>query len=84
MGDPGRRRFLNAMSEPSQSIAGGLLTLLLASLLVANLRSLDEEAGELLGKGFLDTTRIASSDPEMWADICVNNSYGAARSCTTC
>ena len=46
---------------------------IVASLLVANLRSLDEEAGELLGKGFLDTTRIASSDPEMWTDICVNN-----------
>ena len=28
---------------------------------------------KLMGKGFLDTTRIASSDPEMWADICMNN-----------
>ena len=27
----------------------------------------------LVGKGFLDTTRIASSDPEMWADICMSN-----------
>jgi prephenate dehydrogenase len=45
-----------------------------ASLLVANLRVLDEEnKGGLLGKGFLDATRIASSDSEMWADICVSN-----------
>jgi prephenate dehydrogenase len=27
----------------------------------------------LLGKGFLDTTRIASSDPEMWTEICISN-----------
>jgi prephenate dehydrogenase len=46
---------------------------IVASLLVANLRALDEETGDLLGKGFLDTTRIASSDPEMWADICASN-----------
>lgn len=46
---------------------------IVASMLVANLRSLDDEATELVGKGFLDTTRIASSDPEMWADICASN-----------
>jgi prephenate dehydrogenase len=44
-----------------------------AALLVANLRSLDEDQGELIGNGFLDTTRIASSDPEMWTDICMSN-----------
>jgi prephenate dehydrogenase len=44
-----------------------------ASLLVANLRALDGDKSGLLGKGFLDTTRIASSDPEMWAEICVSN-----------
>jgi prephenate dehydrogenase len=26
-----------------------------------------------VGKGFLDTTRIAASDPEMWTEICLNN-----------
>lgn len=44
-----------------------------ASLLVANLRALDGDKGELMGKGFLDTTRVASSDPEMWAEICISN-----------
>ncbi|MBI5574533.1 MAG: prephenate dehydrogenase [Elusimicrobia bacterium] len=28
---------------------------------------------EFVGNGFKDTTRIASSDPEMWADIIFNN-----------
>jgi len=46
---------------------------ILASLLIANLRALDEEHTEVVGTGFLDTTRIASSDPEMWADICMSN-----------
>jgi prephenate dehydrogenase len=44
-----------------------------ASLLVANLRALDEDTSELLGRGFLDTTRIAASDPEMWTEICISN-----------
>jgi prephenate dehydrogenase len=46
---------------------------IVAALLVAGLRTLREEHAGLVGKGFLDTTRIASSDPEMWADICMNN-----------
>lgn len=44
-----------------------------AAMLVACLRSLPIDSMGLMGKGFLDTTRIASSDPEMWADICVDN-----------
>ncbi|MBI5115509.1 prephenate dehydrogenase/arogenate dehydrogenase family protein [Candidatus Poribacteria bacterium] len=46
---------------------------IVAALLVAGLRALPEEYSKLVGKGFLDTTRIASSDPEMWADICISN-----------
>ena len=46
---------------------------IVAALLVAGLRVLEEERIGLVGKGFLDTTRIASSDPEMWADICMSN-----------
>ncbi|GAB4331815.1 MAG: prephenate dehydrogenase/arogenate dehydrogenase family protein [Candidatus Abyssubacteria bacterium] len=44
-----------------------------AALLVAGLRTLENDVTRFVGKGFLDTTRIASSDPEMWADICMNN-----------
>jgi prephenate dehydrogenase len=44
-----------------------------AAMLVAGLRGLPEEYSGLVGKGFIDVTRIASSDPEMWTDICTNN-----------
>lgn len=44
-----------------------------AALLVSCLRTLPADEMGLMGKGFLDTTRIASSDPEMWADICMDN-----------
>jgi len=30
-------------------------------------------SGGFSGKGFLDTTRIASSHPELWRDICILN-----------
>lgn len=46
---------------------------IVASLLVAGLRMLEPDPGTLVGKGFLDTTRVAASDPEMWANICTNN-----------
>ncbi|RJP74615.1 MAG: prephenate dehydrogenase/arogenate dehydrogenase family protein [Candidatus Abyssobacteria bacterium SURF_17] len=47
---------------------------IMAALLVSGLNALDKGCNHLVGKGFLDTTRIASSDPEMWADICLANS----------
>ncbi|MEW6558131.1 MAG: prephenate dehydrogenase/arogenate dehydrogenase family protein [Elusimicrobiota bacterium] len=34
---------------------------------------------ELVGNGFRDTTRIASSDPEMWADIIFHNRTNVRR-----
>lgn len=39
---------------------------------------LPEDARELVGSGWLDTTRIASGDPEMWVSICLANRYAIA------
>ena len=44
-----------------------------ASLVAAQLRSLDEQALGLAGQGVRDVTRIAASDPRLWTQIIAGN-----------
>nr|VEG53916.1 Arogenate dehydrogenase [Actinomyces israelii] len=46
---------------------------LMSSLLAARLEDLPESALALAGQGLRDTTRIAASDPRLWAAILVGN-----------
>src|SRR5690606_822742 len=47
---------------------------LVASLLAARFREVDEGALQLAGQGVRDTTRIAASAPELWVQILGANS----------
>lgn len=46
---------------------------LVASVLAAQLRDLDQAELELAGQGLRDTVRIAASDPMLWTDIIAAN-----------
>ncbi|MFZ5906302.1 MAG: prephenate dehydrogenase [Nitrospirota bacterium] len=46
---------------------------LLAYMMVNTVADIDDSYFRFSGTGFLDTTRIASSHPELWRDICILN-----------
>jgi cyclohexadieny/prephenate dehydrogenase len=50
----------------------------IAFAFAASLADAPESARELVGPGFRDFTRIAASDPAMWADILVSNKQALA------
>jgi len=46
---------------------------LIAYLIVNTVADIDSSYLKFSGQGFIDTTRIASSSPELWRDICILN-----------
>ena len=52
-----------------------------ASCLVNNA---SDEALAFAATGFLDTTRVASGDPDLWRDICLANGEALARAARSC
>ncbi len=73
----GARPLIMTPSEHDHQVAAvSHLPHLLAASLVNTARILKDTYPDLLllaAGGFRDTTRIASSQPEMWKDICLNN-----------
>jgi prephenate dehydrogenase len=64
------------MSAAEHDAALGLLShlpQLVASALAAELVSAPFDVSVLAGQGLRDMTRIAESDPDLWADICMAN-----------
>lgn len=51
---------------------------LVASLVAARLRDADDEAVGIAGQGLRDLTRIARSDPSLWAQILAGNAAAVA------
>lgn len=70
---------LNATDHDEAVALVSHLPQLVASLLAAQLASGDQEQLQLAGQGLRDTTRIASSDPELWIQILSRNSHSVAK-----
>jgi prephenate dehydrogenase len=67
----GSRVVILSPQEHDEALAAVSHVPHLVASLLANLP--DERSRELAGTGWLDTTRVASGDPEMWAAICAEN-----------
>jgi prephenate dehydrogenase len=66
--------YLSAEEHDRTVAATSHLPQLLASALAAGLPELPAEGSRLVGQGFRDMTRIADSDPELWAQLAAANS----------
>nr|WP_221301863.1 prephenate dehydrogenase [Texcoconibacillus texcoconensis] len=73
-----RARFLTMLPEEHDQLAGVISHFphVIAASLVRQVEKISYEhpqVGQLAAGGFRDITRIASSSPTMWRDICVHN-----------
>jgi prephenate dehydrogenase len=66
-------KFINADEHDRIYAAISHLPHLIAYEIVNTVADLDSSYLDFCGKGFRDTTRIASSPPEVWRDICLLN-----------
>lgn len=63
----------NAQRHDSAAAALSHVPQLVASAVAASSRSVDSPDLRLAGQGFLDTTRIADSDPRLWSEVVAAN-----------
>jgi prephenate dehydrogenase len=71
----GTRVVLSSVAVHDQMVAAmSHLPHLIAALLVRHVVATNSAALELCGRGFRDSTRIASGAPELWTDILLSNS----------
>jgi len=63
----------NAERHDSAAAALSHVPQLVASAVAASSRSVDSPDLRLAGQGFLDTTRIADSDPRLWSEVVAAN-----------
>jgi prephenate dehydrogenase len=77
--DLGTKVFATSVEKHDEMVAAmSHLPHLIAALLVIHVAESDVAALDLCGSGFRDLTRIASGEPELWADILVSNATALA------